>query len=103
MLNISAGGCAFTVTDPVFAEAPGKAIKVTIDDFSLLQGKPLEGIVIRSTNDEGRYVVGCRLIEDNDAICEYAVSYTHLDVYKRQVLERMNVSCNKIILDEGAL
>ena len=71
MLNISAGGCAFTVTDPVFAEAPGKAIKVTIDDFSLLQGKPLEGIVIRSTNDEGRYVVGCRLIEDNDAICEY--------------------------------
>ena len=68
---ISAGGCAFTVTDPVFAEAPGKAIKVTIDDFSLLQGKPLEGIVIRSTNDEGRYVVGCRLIEDNDAICEY--------------------------------
>ena len=71
MLNISAGGCAFTVTDPAFATAPGKAMKVTIDDFSLLQGKPLEGIVIRSTNDEGRYVVGCRLIEDNDAICEY--------------------------------
>ena len=52
-------------------------MKVTIDDFSLLQGKPLEGIVIRSTNDEGCYTVGCRLIEDNDAICEYVKTKMH--------------------------
>ena len=33
--------------------------------------KILKGAVIRSTNDHGTYIVGCRMLEDNMAIKDY--------------------------------
>ena len=44
-----------------------KAIK----DFALLNDKPLTGVVIRSSNDNGTYVVGCRMPEDHLEIQKY--------------------------------
>lgn len=71
VVNISAGGFAFACNDKEFADAPGKLIQMTINNFELLQGKPLTGIGIRSTNDNGTYIVGCRMLEDNEDILNY--------------------------------
>lgn len=42
-----------------------------VRDFNVLGGKPLEGIVIRTSNNDGEYVVGCRMPQDSERICEY--------------------------------
>ena len=44
---------------------------VTIDDFALPEHNVIEGRIIRSSNNEGTYVVGCQMPEDNYAIMEY--------------------------------
>ena len=46
-------------------------MELTIQDFELLKGKALTGIVIRSTDDHGTYIVGCRMPEDNAVIQKY--------------------------------
>lgn len=71
MVNISAGGFAFACADERFADAVGQQIKLRILDFDLLRGKSLDGIIIRSTNDNGNYVVGCRMLQDNADILNY--------------------------------
>lgn len=71
MVNISAGGYAFSSTAREFADGIGNEIELTIHGFGLLKGEPLRGIIIRSTDDEGRYIVGCRMLEDNMAIRDY--------------------------------
>lgn len=42
-----------------------------IHDFELLKDKVLSGIIIRSSNDNGVYIVGCRMPEDNEDILKY--------------------------------
>ena len=49
----------------------GKDVQVVIDDFAELQGIALAGTVIRSSNDNGNYIVGCRMPDDNEAIRNY--------------------------------
>lgn len=71
MVNISAGGFAFACKDERFAEAMGEQINLRIHDFDLLRGKSLQGIIIRSTNDNGTYIVGCRMLQDNTDIMNY--------------------------------
>ncbi|MBO5228817.1 MAG: PilZ domain-containing protein [Lachnospiraceae bacterium] len=71
IVNISAGGFAFVCKAEEFARATGEIVRVTIHDFELLKGKQLTGIIIRSSNDNGTYIVGCRMPEDNMAILEY--------------------------------
>ena len=71
MANISANGFAFVCSDTFFANAKGKDIIVNVKAFSLLNGKPLEGCIIRSSNNDGEYVVGCRMPQDIEAIQEY--------------------------------
>lgn len=71
MVNISAGGYAFACKDDTFAGVVGERVQLTIDDFVLLGGKALPGIVIRSTNDHGTYIVGCRMLQDNKEIQAY--------------------------------
>ena len=71
MVNISAGGFAFAANDKIFTELKNKNVSVAISDFALKGQSVLEGTVIRCTNDEGMYIVGCRLPEDNMAIAEY--------------------------------
>lgn len=71
MVNISAGGYAFACRDAAFEEIVGQRMDLTIDNFALLDGKPLKGVGIRSTNDRGTYIVGCRMLQDNKDIEAY--------------------------------
>ena len=74
MVNICAGGFAVSSREQEFADAIGKQIEVTIQGFDILNGQALKGIIIRCTNDEGRYVMGCRMPEDNVKIGDYVKS-----------------------------
>jgi len=71
MVNISAGGFAFACRSQDFASAAGKVVDLRISMFELMEGKSLTGVIIRSSDDNGTYIVGCRMPEDNDAILEY--------------------------------
>lgn len=71
MVNISAGGFAFACRGQEFADAKGEEVQVTIKDFELLNNKPLIGVIIRSSNDNGTYILGCRMPEDNIEIQKY--------------------------------
>lgn len=71
MVNISANGFAFSVHDDIFANLKDKNVVVEVKDFAVLGGKPLTGCVIRSSNNDGEYIVGCRMPEDSEAIKEY--------------------------------
>ena len=74
MVNISAGGFAIACRDERFADAMGQQIRLRIHDFNLLHGKSLQGIIIRSTNDNGTYIVGCRMLQDSTEILNYVHS-----------------------------
>ena len=71
MVNISANGFAFAVRDEFFANAKGNDVVVNIKYFDVLSGKPINGHIIRSSNNDGEYIVGCRMPSDNAAIKEY--------------------------------
>ena len=71
MVNISANGFAFAVRDELFANVRGKNVTVDITNFDVLEGKPLEGSIIRSSNNDGEYIVGCRMPADNVAVREF--------------------------------
>lgn len=71
MVNISANGFAYAVREPLFASSKGKEVFVNIDDFDVLNGKSIQGSIIRSSDNGGEYIVGCRMAEDNMIIKEY--------------------------------
>lgn len=71
MVNISANGFAFSVKDPVFETLRGKQLTLHISDFELPNQDTLEGFIIRCSNNDGEYIVGCRMPEDNLAIRDY--------------------------------
>ncbi|MBQ8597893.1 MAG: methyl-accepting chemotaxis protein [Lachnospiraceae bacterium] len=71
MVNISANGFAFACRDTVFADRKGQDVTVEVKDFALLGGRALEGRIIRSSNNDGEYIVGCRMPQDDEAIKEY--------------------------------
>ena len=76
MVNLSAGGFAFASKAKELANAAGECVHITIDNFPILNGKPLEGIVIRATEDRGSYIVGCRMLYDSKEIKAYVESET---------------------------
>lgn len=71
MVNISANGFAFAVREADFADMKDKNVAVTISHFEVLGDTPLDGCIIRSSDNEGEYIVGCRMPSDNIAIKEY--------------------------------
>jgi len=71
MVNISAGGFAFKCTAQEFASARGEVVKLKINNFMTLDGKELTGVIIRSSDNDGTYIVGCRMPEDNAAIMKF--------------------------------
>ena len=71
MVNISANGFAISIFDSVFADAREKNIVVSVDDFDEISAHPLEGCIIRSSNNDGEYIVGCRMPEDVQSIKNY--------------------------------
>ena len=54
-----------------FSECNGRNLIVSIPDFPIEQGKLLEGVVIRSTDSDGSYIVGCRMPSDSVEIGNY--------------------------------
>ena len=75
--NISANGFALVCRDSFFADSKGTDISVEIDNFPLAAHNTVEGKIIRSTNDEGIYLVGCQMPEDNYYIREFVESQLH--------------------------
>ncbi len=71
MVNISASGYAFACRSKDFEEVVGENVELMIHDFPVINGKSLTGTVIRSTNDNGNYIVGCRMLENNRDIQRY--------------------------------
>lgn len=71
MVNISANGFAFATKEVFFSEKKGEDIIVDVKDFDILGGKALQGCIIRSSNNDGEYVIGCRMPEDSAVIKEY--------------------------------
>ena len=71
MDNISANGFAFLATDEVFAQSKGREITITINDFALQNHNVLEGRIIRCSDDNGLYIVGCQMPEDDFYIYDY--------------------------------
>ena len=71
MVNISAGGYAFACNAPEFADCVGSKVEIKIHSAETIFANALSAKVIRSTPDQGRYIVGCRLPEDNLEIQQY--------------------------------
>ena len=69
--NISANGFAFLTKDPYFVDHKGAKVTISIEDFALADHSVLEGYVIRCSNNEGTYIVGCQMPEDNYYIQTY--------------------------------
>ncbi|MBR2409557.1 MAG: PilZ domain-containing protein [Lachnospiraceae bacterium] len=71
MINISAGGFAFLCKDKALADVIGAKVELSVEEFDLLKDEVLNGIIIRSSDNEGAFSVGCRLTADHKGIEEY--------------------------------
>ena len=71
MDNISANGFAFLATNNIFTQSKNASVTVTIHDFALPDHNVLEGRIIRCSDDNGLFIVGCQMPEDNFYILEY--------------------------------
>ena len=69
--NISANGFALLANDPFFADCKGLDIAISIQDFALPDHSDLEGHIIRCSDDNGVYIIGCQMPEDNFYIMNY--------------------------------
>lgn len=69
--NISANGFAFLTKDPYFVDHKGAKVTISIEDFALADHSVLDGYVIRCSNNDGTYIVGCQMPEDNYYIQTY--------------------------------
>lgn len=70
-VNISANGFAFSARDKAFADCRDENVSISVSGFEFLQNHPLNGCVIRSTDNDGEYIVGCRMDEDDITIRDY--------------------------------
>ena len=72
--NISANGFALITGDSYFKDNKDAKITIEIEDFDLPKHNILEGKVIRCSENEGIYIVGCQMPEDDNVIREYVNS-----------------------------
>ena len=70
-IKFSANGFAFLATDKIFTQSKNAEVIITIHDFALSNHNVLEGRIIRCSDDNGLYIVGCQMPEDNFYILEY--------------------------------
>ena len=71
LYNISANGFAFICADKFFADAKGQMLSIEIQNFDLPSHNRLDGRIIRCSENEGVYIVGCQMPDDDPAIMEY--------------------------------
>ena len=69
--NISGNGFAFTTDATFFATAKGTRITLQIQHFEVPSHSLLEGRIIRCSNNEGHYIVGCQMPEDDLFLMKY--------------------------------
>ena len=69
--NISANGFAFLTRDDFFSTHRGIDISVQIHNFDLPHHNTLPGHVIRCSSNDGVYIVGCQMPEDDFFIRDY--------------------------------
>ncbi len=71
MVNISAGGFAFSVSAEEMANTRGQNVEITIPGIEIPNCEILEGRIIRISQNEDQYIIGCRMPEDNMSIRDY--------------------------------
>ena len=71
LYNISANGFAFICADQFFANAKGQRLTLEIENFDLPSHNRLDGRIIRCSENEGVYIVGCQMPDDDPDIMEY--------------------------------
>lgn len=71
MVNISVGGFAFSSTAKELATSKNKKLRIQIESFDVLHGRELEASIIRVTDNDGTYIVGCRMFDDSPEIYRY--------------------------------
>jgi len=71
MVNISAGGFSFSCSAEEFASCVGETVELKIENLDVLKGRVLTGVIIRSTDNKGTYILGGRLLEDDLDILDY--------------------------------
>lgn len=71
LVNISANGFAFSSFEDTLKEAKGKLILLDAEAFPIPSGAHMEGHIIRVSDNEGQYIVGCRMMDDNMEVNDY--------------------------------
>lgn len=74
MVNISAGGFAFSTRNKDLENIKGQNIEIQVPNLKIPGCDVLEGHVIRISASEGQYVIGCRMPEDNLTIRDYVAN-----------------------------
>lgn len=65
MVNVSANGFAFATRATEIENAKGTLVYLKVSDFDVMKGKDLTGHIIRISDNDGQYIVGCRMLDDN--------------------------------------
>ena len=71
MVNLSANGFAIATRAEQIGAAKGREIEIKIEGFELLKEQMLTGHVIRVSNNDGEFILGCRMPEDHLDIRDY--------------------------------
>ena len=64
MVNLSANGFAIATRAEQIGAAKGREIEIKIEGFDLLKEQTLTGHIIRVSNNDGEFILGCRMPED---------------------------------------
>lgn len=76
-VNLSANGFAIVTRSKELGEAKNQYLRMEIKDFDLLRDVTLKGFVIRISENDGEYTLGCRMPEDNLTIRDYVKENYH--------------------------
>lgn len=71
MVNLSANGFAIASKAPELGRVKGESLEIRISGFALLEGVPLQGHIIRISENAGEFTLGCRMPADNLEIRDY--------------------------------
>jgi methyl-accepting chemotaxis protein len=71
MMDISANGFAFSTFEGAFENAREKLIEISVNGFKPIEGKKVEGKIIRVSNHDGEFLIGARMLHDDLDIKEY--------------------------------
>lgn len=71
MVNISAGGFAFTTIDEKIPEAKDGLVKVVIDNFPAFNGKEISGKIIRISEENSVFTIGCRSFSEHKEVYDF--------------------------------